>query len=247
MGIEIRLPQINSDTDKGQLAQIKSYLYQLTEQLNWALGNLESQRYDYAVAKSLEGTASSNEEEGAQNTFDKVKGLIIKSADIVNSYYESISKKLVGEYSALSDYGSFKQNTEAKLSATSKELEALFTHVEEVDADNNDIKYTMIHSANAWVKVGVLEYENGSPVYGMEIGQTNEETNEEGASEIVYTAFSRYTSNGVYLYDNNGTEVAWINNSTLHITNAEITTSLKLGKYMVDLTDGVAFKYVGGV
>lgn len=245
MGLEIRLPQINSDTDKGQIAQIKSYLYQLAEQLNWALVNLESKSESY-TARNTTGGKAAQEEADAQNTFDKVKGLIIKSADIVNSYYESISTKLVGEYEALSDYGSFKQNTEVQLSANSKELKAIFTHVEEVDADGYDIDYTMIHSADAWVKIGVLEYADGFPVYGMEIGQTNQEINEYGVPQTVYTAFARYTSNGVSLYDNNGNEVAWINNRTLHITNAEITSSLKLGRYQVTLTDGIAFKWIGG-
>ena len=245
MGIEIRLPQINSDTDKGQLTQIKSYLYQLAEQLNWALSSLDGQKEDYTVAKTSVSTAA-KEEADAQNTFDKVKGLIIKSADIVNSYYDTISTKLEGEYEAISDYGTFKENTTATLKATSSKLEAIFTNVQEVDADGYDIDYTMIHSADARVKVGILEYENGFPVYGMEIGQTNQEVDENGVEKTVYSAFARYTSKGVFLYDRNGEEVAWIDNQTLHITNAEITVSLKLRGYKVPLTDGVAFKWIGG-
>ena len=240
MGIEIRLPQINSDTDKGQLTQIKSYLYQLAEQLNWALSNLEGQKENYAVVKTSV-SAVAKEEADAQNTFEKVKGLIIKSADIVDAYYDSISTKLEGDYEAISDFGSFKEKTEANLEATSTKLEAIFSDVQTVDADNNDIHYTMIHSADAWVKIGILEYVDGFPVYGMEIGQTNEAN-----GEVIYNKFARYTSNGVSLYDNNANEVAWLKNRTLHITNAEITTSLKLGGYTVTLTDGVAFKWTGG-
>ena len=240
MGIEIRLPQINSDTDKGQLTQIKSYLYQLAEQLNWALSNLDVQKENYAVVKTSVSTAA-KEENDAQNTFDKVKGLIIKSADIVNAYYDTISKKLEGEYEAISDYGTFKENTTATLEETSKALKATFTNEQTVDANGYDINYTMIHSADAWVKIGILEYADGFPVYGMEIGQTNEAN-----GEVIYSKFARYTSNGVSLYDNNGNEVAWLKNRTLHITNAEITTSLKLGGYTVTLTDGVAFKWTGG-
>ena len=37
----IRLPNITAATDSGQLQQIKTYLYQLVQELNWALDALE--------------------------------------------------------------------------------------------------------------------------------------------------------------------------------------------------------------
>jgi len=40
--IDIRLPNITADSEAEQIAQIKSYLHQLVQQLNWALSVLES-------------------------------------------------------------------------------------------------------------------------------------------------------------------------------------------------------------
>lgn len=40
MSINIRFPNITANTEKEQIAQIKSYLHQLVEQLNYALPNL---------------------------------------------------------------------------------------------------------------------------------------------------------------------------------------------------------------
>lgn len=40
--IEIRLPKINASTPSGQLEQVKTYLFQLTEQLNYAFDILSS-------------------------------------------------------------------------------------------------------------------------------------------------------------------------------------------------------------
>lgn len=37
----IRLPNITAATEAGQLQQIKTYLYQLAQELNWALSQLE--------------------------------------------------------------------------------------------------------------------------------------------------------------------------------------------------------------
>ena len=42
MGVEIRLPNITGKTEKEQLLQLKSYLYQLSEQLQWAFDNVNT-------------------------------------------------------------------------------------------------------------------------------------------------------------------------------------------------------------
>ena len=37
--MNIRLPNINAATEKEQLVQVKSYLHQLAQELNWALSS----------------------------------------------------------------------------------------------------------------------------------------------------------------------------------------------------------------
>lgn len=39
--IDIRLPKVNATDTEGQIRQIMSYMYQMVEQLNWALNTLE--------------------------------------------------------------------------------------------------------------------------------------------------------------------------------------------------------------
>lgn len=41
MSIDIRLPNITGGSATEQLAQMKSYLQQLTQQLNWALNTID--------------------------------------------------------------------------------------------------------------------------------------------------------------------------------------------------------------
>lgn len=43
MNIHIRLPNITAQTETEQLQQIKSYLFQLVGELNWALSALSSE------------------------------------------------------------------------------------------------------------------------------------------------------------------------------------------------------------
>ena len=41
MSIDIRLPNITATTESGKLQQMQSFMYQLVEQLNWALNNID--------------------------------------------------------------------------------------------------------------------------------------------------------------------------------------------------------------
>lgn len=81
MSYDIRKPQITSPTAEGQLLQVKSYLLQLVEQLNYALHTIENQSGNVTVnnsGTSLESTAA---------VFSEIKSLFMKSSDIVNAHF----------------------------------------------------------------------------------------------------------------------------------------------------------------
>lgn len=251
--IDIRLPNITATTERGQLEQIRSYLYQFAEQLNWALNNIDTKAAE--ATKKIEATTEQkNAVEQAQATFSEVKSLIIKSADIVNAYYEEISRRLDGEYVAESEFGTYKQETSATLNATSQSIDLMFENQQTLQTDMEGINgvlqtsadKTTILGSNAWCSIGVLsEDESGFPIYGMEIGQVNTEDGEQ-----VYSKFAQYRSDGVHLFDQNGIEVATICDYWLNITNAEIiyakiTKSLDLGGYAIRTENGIAFKWAG--
>ena len=251
--IDIRLPNITATTERGQLEQIRSYLYQFAQQLNYALSNIDSKAID--ATQKVEATIQQqNAVVQAQATFSEVKSLIIKSADIVNAYYEEINRRLEGIYVAESDFGTYKQKTSVEMSATSEDIKLLFGNQQAMQKDVKSIngvlqagdEGTTILGSEAWCKIGVLDYEeSGFPIYGMEIGQTNTE-----GKESALTKFAQYRSDGVHLYDQNGIEVATIINYKLKITNAEminatITGVMTVGGYDIITSNGLAFKWRG--
>ena len=255
--IDIRLPNITAKTEKEQLEQIKSYLFQFAQQLNWALSNIDS-KADEAKTKVEATTQQKDAVEQAQATFSEVKSLIIKSADIVNAYYEEISHRLDGDYVAQSEFGTYKEQTSATFEANSKEVSIRFdnqqTIIEGIGADVDAIDQVLVSTdtdtkilgSQAWVKVGVLDYEeSGFPIYGMEIGQTNTKR-----TNAVDTKYAQYRSDGVHLFDQNGIEVATIVNYQLNITNAQvmnlvITDTLEFDGYTVVTKNGLGFKWRG--
>lgn len=383
MGIDFRMPNI-AGTDREQLAQIRSYLYQFIPQLQWALNTLDnsySSTAQQAITpkpKSLEQPTAAAKPDDSEATFNSIKAIIIKSADIVNAYYEDMNKRFESDYVAQSEFGTFAEKTEQDIQANSTGIAQVFNNVQQIDTnvmniteevvvidnnlknvasnvdnlDNNlksveinvweldtdlksveenvgaidndlkevegnvgqletnlqdtksgigsnleslssevgqidtalqevktgidtnvkeltedigdldsslkdmkdevdselqDVKdelesiiYTLIE-VNASIKTGLLYYDdNGVPIYGLEIGQRNTVDGVE-----VFNKFARFTSDRLSFYDRNGTEVAYISDYKLHITNAEIEGTLKLGAFLVDTSKGFRLKWVG--
>ena len=241
MSIDIRLPNINSATEQGQLSQMRSYLYQLVEQLNWALNTVQDGAVQTVVqpmtAPTASGTAAAEQE--AQDTFNSIKSLIIKSADIVNAYYETMRLRMDGEYVAESDFGVYRRTTAAELSATIDSVNQLYTDLQSVE-ETADGAYDSVRAVTANIKTGLLyTNESGVPVYGLEVGQRNVENGVES-----FRKYARFTANRLSFYDQNDTEVAYISDYKLFITQAQITGNITLGRYVADMSDGLAFKWV---
>ena len=235
--MDIRMPNITATTPQGQMEQVRSYLFQMVQQLNFSLKAVEEKALEAQTA--AEGSVK-NEVQQAQSTFNSIKGLIIKSADIVNAYTEVISHQLEGQYVAQSDFGTFLNTTIADIQADSEAIEQKYGNFQEIlDALGERVSEI---AANAYIRSGLLDYsDDGHGIYGIEIGQTD---TEDGV--VTFNRYSRFTSDGLSFFDNNGIETAYIKNSTLYITNAVVKGTLQVGKYVLDPTYGIALLWMGG-
>ena len=239
MSFDIKLPNITDASDAGKIEQIRSYLFQLVEQLNFALNSIESSETKVLQQRTKSATTSvGTGEKEARATFNSIKDLIIKSADIVNAYYEEVTERLEGEYVAQSDFGTYSEKTAQDIIKNSTGVETLFTNLQSISTDLEKLEHKLIE-VNAHIKSGLLYYDGGVPIYGLEIGQKNTIDGEE-----VFNKYARFTSDRLSFYDQNDTEVAYISDYKLYITNAQITGTLTLGRYELDTTNGLAFKWV---
>lgn len=239
MSVELRLPQINADTPREELVQLKSYLYQLVEELNWALNNIEPTAivHSETINGEVIRTEDTPSQSGTDLTFGVLKDLIIKSADIVNAYYEKIDVllKAEGYYVAQSDFGTYQERTSAEIVATNRDVTELFTKSEEVDSRVEGIE-SGIRETEAYIRTGEL----ATDVYGVEVGQTTTINN-----ISTFRAFARFTPTRLSFYDENSIEVAYISNQQLYITDAVITHNLNIGQYIIKSDNGLAFIFKG--
>ena len=90
------------------------------------------------------------------------------------------------------------------------------------------------------IRTGILYYDDsGAAVYGLEIGQRNTIDGEE-----VFRKYARFVSNRLSFFDENDNEVAYISDYKLYITSAQVTGELTVGRYRLDTSDGLAFRWV---
>ena len=238
MGFDLRLPNITGVTEREQLAQIKSYLYQMAQQLQWALSTVETSSTPNQVAS--QNVVVQAQAKNAEVDFNSLKALIIKSADIVDAYYDEVSERLTGLYVASSDFGTYIEETDAQIKKTSTDITQNYTNIQKILTDIENLSFSFAES-QAHIKSGILYYDDkGLPVYGLEIGQTNTVDGEE-----VFNKYARFTSGRLSFYDRNDTEVAYISDYKLYITNAEITGTLRLGAFQINTSKGFSLKYVG--
>lgn len=245
---ELRKPNITANTTDGQLSQVKQYLFQLTSDLNFAL-NLVEKRIDKAdgnltVAGTKTNAGANFENNSAQNNFSAVKDLIIKSADIVNAYCEMIEKRLSGKYVAESDFGTYKKETEKQITETAENTTANYNSIQEIYDQTGNL--SELRKDGFYMRTGWLydDADTGNKIGGIELGQISDDGTD------IRKSIARFTTDELAFYDGDGTDesnkIAWFSKYKMHIRAARIEGNLELGKYVLDTSKGIAFRWIGG-
>ena len=230
MGIDIRLPNITATDTDGKLSQMQSYMHQLVEQLNWALATVDNAISGNTSNVVMASKSASKSDEEAIDTFNSIKALIIKSADIVTAYEETMREDFNGEYVAVSEFGTYTEKTDLAIETNSKGVSELYTNVQTI---GNDVKET-----NTYIKRGYLgDDKAGNAVYGIAVGETNDSG--------VYKQYAWFTAGKLSFFDGSGNEVAYISSNRLYITDAVFLGNVQVGGYIMDTSDGVAFLWGG--
>ena len=239
MSINIRLPNITAQNDAGKLAQVQSYMYQLVEQLNWALNTIETAGTgaELPTVKFQQSEAISPKE--AEDTFNSIKALIIKSADIVMAYEQTIMTNFNGKYFADSDFGQYLEETNRVIEENSKGVTESYTNIQRINTDLDGLEEE-VRSTNAYIKRGLLGYDsNGNAIYGVEVGETSENGS--------FSKYARFTADRLSFYDVYGAEVAYIGAGCLYIVGKSVFLGeIQFGGYNADTSDGLAFTWIGG-
>lgn len=238
--IYLDLPNIsNSGTVEQQLAEIRSYIYRNNEQINATLSNLTIDKIWEQTASAISASGGDNEEKSdILSKYQKIRDLIIKTADVIIQTDEQWQMAMNGSYLAKSQFGEYLLNTSVEIDGKSTGFTQLYTYSSELGSDYGNYKS---YQQN-FIKEGLLDDTGATPIYGIDVGLLTSEftvTKEDGTTETVTVDSNkrlRITPVKLSLYDGNN-EVAYIEENEIYFPKANInggSINIGNGNFVVD-------------
>ena len=236
----------------GSAAQIAarqySYLFQMAQQLNLALEALESgaaMQGQGGVQQSPAGNAVA----ALQQQYETLRSQIIKTAEQVEKTTEALTAKLEEEYVAQSQFGTYVQRLSAYLEANPEALTQYYgfwsdlqANVEAVDAAFNHYRV----DTQGYIRTGIVSYEGDTPVYGVAVGQNLTAREVDGETVVEQNNFRAvFTARRLGFWQDD-TEIAYLSDNRLYITDITVLSGLNVGQWRMDSTSGLAFQWMGG-
>jgi hypothetical protein len=260
--IDLRQPNITGN-DHEMLLALKSYLFQLREQLQYAFDDLSA----HGVGGSESGGTAMNvvqqtvvQNQGGSVTtqsplelFNSIKSYIITSGEVVDAYYNKIDAMILESkrYVAESDFGTYKQEVQKDIAVVDGKLQLTDTKVEQIEGTfSTGEKYAEVISTQGYARIGFIgdsgtTTDTADDEYGMEIGTIVGE-------EKKHTGFAKFSTQEIALYDTNVASDAkpikamWITRNTSNCNNFDAKLSIKLGQFKdeVDKNGDIVTKIV---
>lgn len=232
MPVEIRLPELSGGDTKTQLRQLQSYLFSLAQQLQIAFDDA-AQGQSGSQKQTPQAASSEERLEG----FASVKALILKSAELTRHFSQEAEKRFAGSFVAQSEFGTYQEETEQKITANSQRIQQEFSNLQQLQSEVEGLTQA-VTEVNAVIRTGLLEQtDDGVGIYGVEIGQQQWEN---GA--IRFRKYTRLTAQKLSFYDSNDEEVAYISDRKLYVTDARvarISAGILSGEQLLRLGDYV--------
>lgn len=169
----------------------------------------------------------------------KVDGKIGEQIQAVYRSMEELETNLKGRYVAQGDFGTFAEDTNARIKANAEAIDQKYEDIQSLRSEVDEVAGAVV-AVNANIRTGLLYYDNGTPIYGVEVGQRTQVNGTE-----IFNKYARFISNRLSFYDQGGNEVSYISDYKLYITNAVVTGNLQVGGYMLDTGKGLGFKWIG--
>ena len=232
-----------------QCAQQYAYLFQMAQQLNLALDQME-QIDGKNSAQQRAAAASGRQPEAEQKEpYQKLKSLIVKTAETVERRMEQITAQMEESYVAASDFGSYVARLSAYLEANPEAVTQYYGFYSELKADMAAVDAAFADykvDTEGYIRTGIVYYDGAVPIYGVAVGQNLTATEVDGERVVDPNNFRAVFTATKLSFWQDSTEVAYVSNNRLYINNITVLGSLELGHWRVTETDGLAFRWIGG-
>lgn len=260
MAIKIETPPALKGLPEQQIAQMYSFLFRLSENLNIALNSLNEDNYKSAInlqENNVISNSGSSEgiSERLSNSYNELRALITNTANIVNSKIDVVRQNFESNYTAMSEtWGTFQENISSTIEATAQSVIQSYNYDAQIQALNEAAAGFSEYQINTegYIRQGFIDYdESGVPILGIAIGQglksTTVTVSGEEYEQIDSTQSCAFYTASKVSFRINGQEVAYISNRKLYIGDVEINGDIILREdWLIGTSNGIAIKWIGG-
>lgn len=249
------LPAAPAGTVQEQAAQQYSYLVQMAQQLNLALGQLEElgSGAGEESARRQAGAYSEQAQEAAraaEEQYDTLRSMILKTAEQVEKTTEELTARLKEEYVASSDFGSYVAKLSAYLEANPQAMTQYYSFFSDLKANVEKVDAAFSHykvDTEGYIRTGIVYYDGAVPVYGVAVGQDLTCREIDGQRVVEQSNFRAVFTASRLSFWQDATEVAYVSNNRLYITNITVLGAIAVGQWSVEAAEGgLAFRWIGG-
>lgn len=238
----LMMPPQPTGTVREQLLRQYSYLFQMAQQLNLALEQLEQ-----GTAQPQQGISHTVQPQEQQ--YRTLKSMVIQTAQQVRQEMDRLAARLEGEYVAVSDFGTYVERLNNYIEANPDAItqyysfsSALQADIDAVSADFDDYRA----DTQGYIRTGIVYYDGAVPVYGVAVGQNLTATEVDGEPMVDQNNFrATFTARKLSFWQDT-TEVAYVSDNQLYITNITVLQQLTVGKWKLSAENGLAFRWIGG-
>lgn len=230
-------------TAEQQLRQCYTYLFGLHQQLNAAMGSL-----DTAVTTAT--AAAQNARSAPKEELQSLKALVVGNASLVRQEMEKLETQLRERFVAVSDFGTYLRELNASLEADAEALTQYYSFLSSLEAEMEAVDsafQSYLVRTEGYIRTGIVDYDGEIPIYGVAVGQGLTTLEKDGETVITSGHFrSTFTSRRLSFWQGDA-EVAYLSDNRLYITNITVLGSLNLGgSWSVGHAGGFTIKWIGG-
>lgn len=235
-------------------AEVYSYLFQMVQLLNLSVDAI-STGTTVNVSGAVSGAVSGETSGETGGSYDELRSLIIKTADNVSHEIERMDSFVRENYVAQSEFGVYTQELSRELEdATPDAITQYYSFYSKLQANIDGVMtalndYTV--NTEGYIRTGIVAYENGVPMLGVAVGQNLSSTTTDIVNGQEFPVVEEKNFRAVFTaqklsFFQDSTEVAYLSNNKLYITNSTVLENLQIGEWAVSSTNGLAFKWIGG-
>lgn len=224
-----------------------AYLFQMAQQLNLALGQLETG--GAGTSSSGGGTAGGGGTGKDSRGYQELKSMIVKTAGLVKRQMDQLSARLEGEYVAVSDFGTYVERLSAYLEANPEALTQYYSFFADLQASTETVSAAFEQyrvETEGYIRTGIVCYDGAVPQYGVAVGQNLTCREVDGETVVEQNDFRATFTASKLSFWQDASEVAYVSNNRLYITNITVLEGMSIGEWEISSENGLVIRWMGG-